>query len=91
MRAKPADIESWEPGTPRGKIMMRLLPAIAMQVFLVVCQLLLATPSPAQYVFLDVNGDGLCGGSDVLTNDINAVDIYFDTNHNADGSKKIIV
>jgi ATPase subunit of ABC transporter with duplicated ATPase domains len=57
-----------------------------MQVFLVVCQLLLATPSPAQYVFLDVNGDGLCGGSDVLTNDINAVDIYFDTNHNADGS-----
>jgi hypothetical protein len=45
-----------------------------------------APPAGAQYVYLDLNGDGVCTASDVSTSATTSVDIYFDTDHNADGS-----
>jgi hypothetical protein len=48
--------------------------------------LLVAAPAMAQYVYLDTNGDGVCTAADVLTSSVTSVDIWFDSNHNADGS-----
>lgn len=45
-----------------------------------------APPAGAQYVYLDLNGDGVCDMSDVSTSATTSVDIYFDTDHDADGS-----
>ena len=48
--------------------------------------LLAAVPAAAQCVFLDVNGDGRCGLEDVLRPGVASVDVWFETDRNADGS-----
>jgi hypothetical protein len=45
-----------------------------------------ATPAAAQFMFLDVNGDGACTSADILSSSVTSVDIWLDTNHNGDGS-----
>lgn len=63
----------------------------------VVAALLVGAPAHSQYVFLDVNGDGKNStnpsdpgtGHDVLGVATTSVDVYFDTNHNADGSNAV--
>ena len=57
--------------------------------------LTISTPARGQYLFIDVNGDGHNAlnpsepgsGFECLTPEITQVDIYFDTNHNPDGSQ----
>lgn len=44
-----------------------------------------AAPARAQYVYLDVNGDGRGDASDVLGPDVTSVDIYLDSAHDAAG------
>ncbi|HEX7078371.1 MAG TPA: hypothetical protein VF363_08115 [Candidatus Eisenbacteria bacterium] len=53
---------------------------------LLVAALAAATPANAQYVFLDTNGDGACDAADNLPPGDSSVDVWLDTNHNADGS-----
>ncbi len=48
--------------------------------------ILVAAPAFAQYVYLDVNGDGVCNGNDILNSTITSVDVWFDTNHDAAGN-----
>lgn len=48
--------------------------------------LALAVPASAQYVFLDVNGDGACTSADVLDNTVTSIDVWFDTNHDKNGN-----
>jgi|GEM_PF-1657566 len=47
--------------------------------------LMSSAPAHAQYVYLDVNGDGRSDASDVLGPDVTSVDIYLDTAHDATG------
>lgn len=66
------------------------------QCLLLLFLVVLTTSKPAysQYLFLDVNGDGHNylnaaepgSGSDCLGPSVTQVDVYFDTNHNPDGS-----
>jgi hypothetical protein len=62
-------------------------------VFAAVVALAIGVPASAQYMYLDVNGDGLCnpagGPSDVLTTGTTTVDVYIKTNLNADGSPAV--
>lgn len=51
-----------------------------------VAALLVAAPAFAQYMYLDVNGDQVCNSSDALTSSVTSVDVWLNTNHNADGS-----
>jgi len=48
--------------------------------------LLAAVPAAAQNVLLDVNGDGRCGPEDSLHPGVTAVDVWFETDRNGDGS-----
>jgi len=51
-------------------------------------------PAYSQYLFLDVNGDGQNSqnpaepgtGADILLPGVTSIDVYFDTNHNPDGT-----
>jgi len=60
----------------------------------VVAVLAIGAPAHSQYIFLDVNGDGHDSanplepgsGSDGLNSGVTSIDVYFDTNHNPDGS-----
>lgn len=52
----------------------------------VVAALGLAGPAYSQYMYLDVNGDGLSDATDVLSPASTAIDVYLDTNSNGDGS-----
>jgi hypothetical protein len=57
----------------------------------VLVALVISAPAFAQFVYLDTNGDGLAscnvpGTDDVLAPGTMNVDVYFDTNHNQDGS-----
>lgn len=52
----------------------------------VAAAMLVSAPAFAQYVFIDVDGNGVCNSSDVLGAGTYDVDIYFNTNHNGDGS-----
>ncbi len=45
-----------------------------------------ASPARAQYIFLDTNHDGVCDARDVLSSAVTSVDVYVDTDRNADGS-----
>jgi hypothetical protein len=45
-----------------------------------------ARTAPAQYIYLDSNGDGVCTSQDVLSPSSTAVDLWLDLNHDADGS-----
>jgi hypothetical protein len=51
--------------------------------------LLVAAPAFAQYVFIDVDGDGDCDVNDVLNDTVTSIDIWIDTNHNAGGSTAV--
>jgi hypothetical protein len=51
-----------------------------------VAALLVAAPAMAQYVWLDASGDGVCTAADVLSSSTTSVDIYFDPNHDANGT-----
>lgn len=62
----------------------------------VVAALMVGAPAYSQYVFLDVDGDGLSstanpsqGGNDLLTSANTHVDVYFVTNKNPDGSDAV--
>ena len=48
---------------------------------------LAASRGSAQYMFLDANGDGACDESDRLNSLVSGVDLWIDTNHNADGTE----
>jgi len=60
----------------------------------VVAALASGAPAYSQYLFLDVNGDGHNSGNaaepgsgaDILISSVTSIDVYFDTNHNPDGS-----
>jgi hypothetical protein len=51
-----------------------------------VLTMMAAAPASAQFIYMDVNGDGQCTSSDVLSSSVTAIDIYIDTDTNADGS-----
>lgn len=51
-----------------------------------VAALMLAAPASAQYVFLDTTGDTLCTTADALTSASTSVDIWYNTDHNKDGT-----
>lgn len=60
----------------------------------VVAALLVGAPAHSQYVFLDVDGDGLSstggqGGHDALGAATTHMDVYFVTNKNKDGSNAV--
>jgi hypothetical protein len=57
-----------------------LLPALA-----AVLLLSAAPPARAQFLYLDVNGDGLSDSGDVLNSAVTSVDVYLDTSHTRDG------
>lgn len=48
--------------------------------------LAIGAPASAQYMWLDVNGDGQCTVDDVLGPSTTSVDVWIDTDSNADGS-----
>jgi len=50
-----------------------------------VALLAVGAPAYSQYIFMDVNGDGVCTTDDVVSNLTTSVDIYLDTNHTAAG------
>jgi len=53
-----------------------------------VAVLLFVLPGPAlaQFVYLDLNGDGICTPTDTLAQGPQSIDIYFKTNAGADGT-----
>jgi len=52
----------------------------------IVALLAVGAPAYSQYIFMDVNGDGICNTDDVVTDGVTtAVDIWLDTNHDAAG------
>lgn len=63
----------------------------------VVAMLAIGAPAHSQYLFLDVNGDGHNAGNpaepgtgnDILGPSTTSIDVYFDTNHNPDGSAAV--
>lgn len=48
--------------------------------------LAIAAPAQAGYMWLDVNGDGVCTSADVLTPSVTSVDIYLATDEDANGT-----
>lgn len=52
----------------------------------VVGALAIGAPAYSQYIYFDVNGDGVCTSADALNSSVTAVDIYLNTNHNAAGT-----
>jgi hypothetical protein len=52
----------------------------------VIAALAIGAPAYSQYIYLDVNGDGVCTSTDLLTSSVTSVDLYLDTNHNANGT-----
>jgi len=55
----------------------------------VIAALAIGVPAYSQYIYMDVNGDGVCTSSDPLTSSSTAVDIYLNTNHNQSGTTAI--
>jgi hypothetical protein len=52
----------------------------------VVAALAVSGPAYSQYMYLDTNNDGICDPTDVLTPASTSVDVWLDTDSNADGS-----
>ena len=52
----------------------------------VIAAMAIGAPAYSQYVFMDVDGDGVNTLFDVLTSSSTTVHVYFDTNHNKDGT-----
>jgi hypothetical protein len=55
----------------------------------VVAALTIGAPAYSQYIYMDVNGDGVCTSADALTSSVTGADIWWNTNHNRDGSTAI--
>jgi len=55
--------------------------------FIVGCCLVLSVSHPAygQYIYLDLDGDGVCSSADIPTAATTSIDVYLDTNHDANG------
>jgi hypothetical protein len=51
----------------------------------------LTAPSFGQYIFIDVNGDTQCTSADALSSSVTSIDVYLDTNHDANGTVKTCV
>jgi hypothetical protein len=49
----------------------------------------IGVPASAQYMYLDVNGDGQCTTRDVLTSLTTSADVYLKTNMNQNGSAAV--
>ncbi len=62
-------------------------------VFAAVVALAIGVPASAQYMFVDVNGNGANGcplaNNDILTSSVTSVDVYLKTNLNRDGSAAV--
>ena len=58
----------------------------------VIAALAVSAPAYSQYIYLDVNADGLpscpTGTADALTSSVTAVDVWLNTNHDANGTVK---
>lgn len=54
---------------------------------LAVLGLAAGVPASAQYMFIDVNGDGICDSNDVLGPGTTSIDIWLSTNMNLDTSE----
>jgi hypothetical protein len=53
----------------------------------IVAMLAVSAPAYSQYIFMDVNGDGICNTDDVVTEGVTtSVDIWLDTNHDINGT-----
>ncbi|HEU4335383.1 MAG TPA: putative Ig domain-containing protein, partial [Candidatus Eisenbacteria bacterium] len=66
-------------------MLRRLLRAMMLSAFLG----LLAASAPAQYMFLDTNGDAVFNEQDVLSPATTTINVYLDTNHRRDGSSAV--
>jgi len=51
----------------------------------VIAALAIGAPAYSQYIYLDVNGDGVNTSSDALTSSTLSVDVWLNTNHNKAG------
>ncbi len=54
----------------------------------VIAALAIGAPAYSQYIFMDANADGVCNSSDILTSSTTAVDVWINTNHDANGTTK---
>jgi len=52
-----------------------------------VLALAVGVPASAQYMYLDVDGNGVCDSDDVISGTTTSVDIWLSTDHNGDGSE----
>jgi len=52
----------------------------------VIAVLAIGAPAYSQYIYMDRNGDGVCTSADVLSSSSTSVDIWLNTNHNANGT-----
>ncbi len=53
----------------------------------VIAALAIGAPAYSQSIYLDVDGNGVCNSSDVLSSSVTAVDVWLDTDHNAAGTQ----
>jgi len=53
----------------------------------VIAALAIGAPAYSQYIYMDVNGDGVNSSLDVLTSSTTVVHVYLDTNHNKAGTQ----
>lgn len=58
-------------------------------VFAAVVALAIGVPASAQYMYMDVNHDGVCNSSDQLTSLTTSVDVYLKTNVGKDGNPDV--
>ena len=58
-------------------------------VFAAVVALAIGVPASAQYMYIDVNGDGVCTGADAITTATTSVDVWMRTNVNGNGSAAV--
>ena len=49
----------------------------------------ISAPAYSQYIFMDSNASSSCTSADVITGSTTLVDVWLDTNHNADGSTQV--
>lgn len=52
----------------------------------VLAALAIGAPAYSQFIYMDVNGSGTCTSADALTSSITSVDVWLNTDHNANGS-----
>jgi len=55
----------------------------------VVAALAIGAPAYSQYILMDVNNSGTCTSADALTSSITGVDVWLNTDHNANGSTAV--